>query len=425
MDNFKCVSCGESLELDETVLKQDQEQCQNQTTDDSSNSAAPNLHRYELPNYSLFVGPSCGTSLDLSQLPDVSSTADDPQGLGTFFAFTDKLHKLVYDDNSAIEHPMCQSCTDKLLDYFDQTLSEAEQECREYKKILDSLDTVNIDVEAREAEQHLAKLKKDEENIKETLKEVQRVDQNLDLEIEAEQSKLQLLTEQEAKLWRRYRDLRRKILDLEQESLSAMNQYHYANSCLKKLEESNALNMTFHIWHSGHFGTINGYRLGRLPDQPVSWTEINTAFGQAALLMHTLIKKAGLKLERYELVPFANYSYLVCLQSGKELRLYTDGGVKFNWHPRFDQAIVAFVDCLCQLEQRIRQLVGVDYNLPYKMRGDKIEDGGNQYSVRTHFNSEERWTKAMKCLLTNLKWALAAILPVEESCTSNTAASSV
>ncbi|KRX99262.1 Beclin-1-like protein [Trichinella pseudospiralis] len=344
MDNFKCVSCGESLELDETVLKQDQEQCQNQTTDDSSNSAAPNLHRYELPNYSLFVGPSCGTSLDLSQLPDVSSTADDPQGLGTFFAFTDKLHKLVYDDNSAIEHPMCQSCTDKLLDYFDQTLSEAEQECREYKKILDSLDTVNIDVEAREAEQHLAKLKKDEENIKETLKEVQRVDQNLDLEIEAEQSKLQLLTEQEAKLWRRYRDLRRK---------------------------------------------------------------------------------AGLKLERYELVPFANYSYLVCLQSGKELRLYTDGGVKFNWHPRFDQAIVAFVDCLCQLEQRIRQLVGVDYNLPYKMRGDKIEDGGNQYSVRTHFNSEERWTKAMKCLLTNLKWALAAILPVEESCTSNTAASSV
>ncbi|KRX36137.1 Beclin-1-like protein [Trichinella murrelli] len=419
MDNFKCVSCGEPLELDETVLKQDQEQCQNQTADDSSNnSAAPIVHRYELPNYSLFVGTSCGTSLDLSQLPDVLSSSDDPQGIGTFFAFTDKLHKLVHDDNSAIEHPMCQSCADRLLDYFDQTLSEAEQECREYKKILDSLDAVNIDAEAQEAQQHLAKLKKDEENIKETLKEVQRVDQNLDLEIEAEQKKIELLTEQEAKLWRRYRDLRRKVLDLENENLSAMNQYHYANSCLKKLEESNALNMTFHIWHSGHFGTINGYRLGRLPDQPVSWTEINTAFGQAALLMHTLVKKAGLKLERYELVPFANYSYLVCLQSGKELRLYTDGGVKFNWHPRFDQAIVAFVDCLCQLEQRIRQLVGVDYNLPYKMRGDKIEDGGNQYSVRTHFNSEERWTKAMKCLLTNLKWALAAILPIEESHTS-------
>ncbi|KRY56184.1 Beclin-1-like protein [Trichinella britovi] len=419
MDNFKCVSCGEPLELDETVLKQDQEQCQNQTADDSSNnSAAPIVHRYELPNYSLFVGTSCGTSLDLSQLPDVSSSSDDPQGIGTFFSFTDKLHKLVHDDNSAIEHPMCQSCADRLLDYFDQTLSEAEQECREYKKILDSLDAVNIDAEAQEAQQHLAKLKKDEENIKETLKEVQRVDQNLDLEIEAEQKKIELLTEQEAKLWRRYRDLRRKVLDLENENLSAMNQYHYANSCLKKLEESNALNMTFHIWHSGHFGTINGYRLGRLPDQPVSWTEINTAFGQAALLMHTLVKKAGLKLERYELVPFANYSYLVCLQSGKELRLYTDGGVKFNWHPRFDQAIVAFVDCLCQLEQRIRQLVGVDYNLPYKMRGDKIEDGGNQYSVRTHFNSEERWTKAMKCLLTNLKWALAAILPIEESHTS-------
>ena len=32
---------------------------------------------------------------------------------------------------------------------------------------------------------------------------------------------------------------------------------------------------------------------------------------------------------------------------------------------------------------------------------------GNTFSVKTQFNSEEQWTKAMKYMLTNLKWGLA------------------
>ena len=29
---------------------------------------------------------------------------------------------------------------------------------------------------------------------------------------------------------------------------------------LNKLKKTNVFNATFHIWHSGHFGTINGFR---------------------------------------------------------------------------------------------------------------------------------------------------------------------
>ena len=38
---------------------------------------------------------------------------------------------------------------------------------------------------------------------------------------------------------------------------------------LKQLKRTNALDDTFHIYYDGHFGTINGFRLGRLPSQPV------------------------------------------------------------------------------------------------------------------------------------------------------------
>lgn len=40
----------------------------------------------------------------------------------------------------------------------------------------------------------------------------------------------------------------------------------------------------------------------------------------------------------------------------------------------------------------------------------KIEDtggSGGSYSIKTQFNSEEQWTKALKFMLTNLKWGLA------------------
>lgn len=50
--------------------------------------------------------------------------------------------------------------------------------------------------------------------------------------------------------------------------------------------------------HSGQFGTINNFRLGRLPSVPVEWNEINAAWGQTVLLLHALANKMGLRFQR-------------------------------------------------------------------------------------------------------------------------------
>ena len=42
-----------------------------------------------------------------------------------------------------------------------------------------------------------------------------------------------------------------------------------AQSQLEMLKRTNVLNDAFHIWHDGDFGTINNFRLGRLPNVPV------------------------------------------------------------------------------------------------------------------------------------------------------------
>lgn len=90
-------------------------------------------------------------------------------------------------------------------------------------------------------------------------------------------------------------------------------QITYATTQLAKLRKTNVFNATFHIWHHGHFGTINKLRLGRLPSAPVDWTEINAAWGQVTLLLVSLARYMNLTFEKYRLVPYGNHSYVeVC-----------------------------------------------------------------------------------------------------------------
>lgn len=170
-------------------------------------------------------------------------------------------------------------------------------------------------------------------------------------------------------------------------------------------------NSSYHR-HSGQFGTINNFRLGRLPSVPVEWNEINAAWGQTVLLLHALANKMGLKFQRYRLVPYGNHSYLESLtDKSKELPLYCSGGLRFFWDNKFDHAMVAFLDCVQQFKEEVEK-GETRFCLPYRMDVEKgkIEDtggSGGSYSIKTQFNSEEQWTKALKFMLTNLKWGLA------------------
>ena len=55
-----------------------------------------------------------------------------------------------------------------------------------------------------------------------------------------------------------------------------------------RLRRTNVLNEVFNINCDGTFGTISGFRMGRTSTHPVDWDELNAAWGQAVLLLHTL-----------------------------------------------------------------------------------------------------------------------------------------
>ena len=67
-----------------------------------------------------------------------------------------------------------------------------------------------------------------------------------------------------------------------------------------RLKRTNVFDDAFHISYDGHFATINGFRLGRLPSQPVEWAETSAALGQVLLLLATMARHTGYKFQKYD-----------------------------------------------------------------------------------------------------------------------------
>ncbi|XP_023691555.1 beclin-1 [Paramormyrops kingsleyae] len=310
-----------------------------------------------------------------------------------------------------VDHPLCEECTDTLLDHLDTQLNITENECQNYRSCFELLSQLREEEEDTLLAE-LQQLKEEEESLIQQLEAIEEQRGVVAQELSQGRSLTQQLDSEELQYQKEYSEFKRQQLELDDELKSADNQMRYAQIQLDRLKKTNVFNATFHIWHSGQFGTINNFRLGRLPSVPVEWNEINAAWGQTVLLLHALANKMGLRFQRYRLVPYGNHSYLESLtDKSKELPLYCSGGLRFFWDNKFDHAMVAFLDCVQQFKEEVEK-GDTGFCLPYRMDVEKgkIEDtggSGGSYSIKTQFNSEEQWTKALKFMLTNLKWGLA------------------
>ncbi|XP_055585125.1 beclin-1-like protein [Uranotaenia lowii] len=355
--------------------------------------------------------PPFRLATEFSSGPDTNgfmllSDGPDRESLSQNFRIKAELFDTL-SNNSEIDHPLCDECTDTLLELMDKQLKMAEDEWNDYNNYLKKLELTDDVPNVDQLEKELGDLNGEEERLLQELAELTREENAIKQAVKEQEEEKERLSNEEEKYWREYTKHRRDVITTEDEFRSLECQMSYAQVQLDKLKKTNVFNVTFHIWHSGHFGTINNFRLGRLPSAPVDWSEINAAWGQTCLLLSALARKMNLVFKNYRLVPYGNHSHIEVLADGKELPLYGSGGFRFFWDTKFDTAMVAFLDCLQQFKEEVVKK-DPDFCLPYRMEKGKIEDSatGSSYSIKIQFNSEEQWTKALKFLLTNLKWGL-------------------
>jgi len=83
---------------------------------------------------------------------------------------------------------------------------------------------------------------------------------------------------------------------------------------------------------------------------------------------------------------------------------------KLFWYRRFDNAMFAFLKCLKELgdyaeaeDRQNEKIPDKQFKLPWRIDRDRIGD----MSIKIQFSNDETWTKALKYMLTDLKWLLA------------------
>lgn len=265
----------------------------------------------------------------------------------------------------------------------EQQIKIAEEDVNDYYKYLSKLESETQEPRLSELEKELEDLKHEEQRLIEELTALQEEERATLSAIEEQEKEAKRLNKEEEKYWQEYTKHRKDYMQTDDEFKSLELQLLYTQNQLDKLKKTNVFNVTFHIWHSGHFGTINNFRLGRLPAAPVDWSEINAAWGQTALLLSALARKINLTFERYKLIPYGNHSYIEVINDNKELPLYGSGGFRFLWDAKFDSGMVAFLDCLQQFKEKVEQ-GDKDFCLPYRMNKGKIEDSttDTSYSIK-------------------------------------------
>lgn len=226
-------------------------------------------------------------------------------------------------------------------------------------------------------------------------------------------------------------------------------------SKLQSAASMNALNDCFHIWHGGAFGTINGLRLGNfagvahtanlpdgihastrnIPTQPsffsfsffgehennkvdslsasrVPWSEINAALGFVALLLATVEgnPNSGVNFSSFDIVPMGSFSKIVTkVDNGiapAVYNLFSEDSFQIFGKRNFNAALNGLLKCVLEVGQAVAKRDGA-MALPHSVQSV----GRGEYAVGglsiSHGSDGERWTRALKYLLTDMKWIIA------------------
>lgn len=294
------------------------------------------------------------------------------------------------------DHPVCASCLTTAIAEVERQVEQAAEERRIYEEARDRLAAELRGRDGGEAaaiEAEIAELEAEESRLLAMLESFDREEEELKEELDRHRQQDEQLQREEEELWLSVAEYQLNMEESEEERAATTSAIQYATAELSRLRHTNVLNDMFHIAWQGPFGTINKFRIGRLSDQVVPWEEINAALGQACLLLDTLVRKSGAPTQ-YRLLPRGNYSQIQ--KDDEILKLHRgEGGLAgFFTDKKFDNAMSAFLACLKDVTRFLQR------DPPFKIDGNKV--GG--FSICMQFNQDDRWTLALKFMLTDLKW---------------------
>lgn len=377
----------------------------------------------------------------------------------------------ILSSHSDIDHPICTECTSLLLSSMNARLAASTRERDAYISFLKSLQSSSSsipgDEEVATAEAELVEAQEKENAAFEELRNLEEEKRRLEAEIAELEEQSQALEHEEEAFWASRNSFDETLHELSADLSSLQQKHLHDQQQLQRLQRTNVYNDTFCIGHDGYFGTINGLRLGRLPNQHVDWPEINAAWGQTLLLLATVAERLNYTFQGYRLRPIGSASRIEKIEWPQQspdtsqpntrsvtraqhknqlpttatpkitlFDLFSSGDMplaRVFWHRSFDAGMVAFLECLSQLGRFVERAsssvpgeerpspsrspssknAGLKTRvLPYPINGEMIGDPTTGQAVSIRLGAglhQEEWTKACKYTLTCCKFLLAHV----------------
>jgi hypothetical protein len=149
----------------------------------------------------------------------------------------------------------------------------------------------------------------------------------------------------------------------------------------------------------------------------VTWSEINSGLGTAALLLVSLqsIPEANIRFTKYYIIPMGNFSKIVTKKTSTNTsstiyNLYSDDRFSFFGKRNFNSALNGFLHCLNNAAECLLRHHTKSMTLPHPITTDSSGElliGG---LTIVHGTDGDRWTRALKYMLTDLKWLVAFVI---------------
>ncbi|XP_010934442.1 beclin-1-like protein isoform X1 [Elaeis guineensis] len=346
------------------------------------------------------------------QIPAYGENPSNPlQANNGGFHSTITVLKRAFDiatSQTQVEQPLCLECMRLLSDKLDKEIEDVNRDIKAYEACLQhsELESYAVLSEADFLRQK-DMIEEEERRLQAAIEETEKQFSEVKAEMKAIEAKSKLFKDLEERYWHEFNNFQFQLISHQEERDAILAKIEVSQAHLELLKRTNVLNDAFLIWHDGEFGTINNFRLGRLPKIPVEWDEINAAWGQACLLLHTMASYFRPKFSyRIKIIPMGSYPRIMD-SNNNTYELF--GPVNLFWSTRYDKAMTLFLTCLKEFAE-FANLKDQENNippekcfkLPYKIENDKVES----YTITQSFNKQENWTKALKYTLCNLKWVL-------------------
>ncbi|XP_062207935.1 beclin-1-like protein isoform X2 [Phragmites australis] len=341
--------------------------------------------------------------------PSVNSSSPLPGNNSGFHSSVTVLKRAfeIASSQTQVEQPLCLECMSVLFDKMDREIEDVNADIKAYEACLQRLEQESYNILSEADFQEKQKIEEEEKKLKAAIEEAEKLYSEVSSEMKDLEIKSKQFEELEERYWHEFNSFQFQLTSHQEERDAVFAKIEVSQVHLELLKRTNVLNDAFYISHNGLIGTVNNFRLGHLSSVEVEWDEINAAWGQAALLLHTMAQYFSPKFKyRIKIHPMGSYPRVTDINNNT-YELF--GPVNLFWSTRFDKAMTWFLTCLQEfaefaisLDKENNVPPEKSLKLPYKIDGDKV----GSHTIVLSFNKNENWTKALKYMLCNLKWVL-------------------